>query len=74
LTVAQTEPAVRGDTASGGVTKNATLDTGLEIKVPLFICPDSHWYTTALLASPNLVGIGIAASVLTSGEFQSKPL
>lgn len=37
LTVAQTEPAVRGDTASGGVTKNATLDTGLEIKVPLFI-------------------------------------
>jgi elongation factor P len=37
LTVAQTEPGVRGDTASGGVTKNATLDTGLEIKVPLFI-------------------------------------
>ena len=37
LTVARTEPAVRGDTASGGVTKNATLDTGLEIKVPLFI-------------------------------------
>ncbi len=37
MTVAQTEPAVRGDTASGRVTKNATLDTGLEIKVPLFI-------------------------------------
>jgi elongation factor P len=37
LTVASTEPGVRGDTASGGVTKNATLDTGLEIKVPLFI-------------------------------------
>ena len=37
LTVVQTEPAVRGDTASGGVTKNATLDSGLEIKVPLFI-------------------------------------
>jgi elongation factor P len=37
LTVAQTEPGVRGDTASGGVTKNATLDSGLEIKVPLFI-------------------------------------
>jgi len=31
------EPAVRGDTASGGVTKNATLDSGIEIKVPLFI-------------------------------------
>jgi len=35
--LARTEPAVRGDTASGGVTTNATLDTGLEIKVPLFI-------------------------------------
>ncbi len=37
LTVASTEPAVRGDTASGGVTKPATLETGLEIRVPLFI-------------------------------------
>jgi elongation factor P len=37
LTVAYTEPGVRGDTASGGVTKAATLETGLEIKVPLFI-------------------------------------
>jgi len=37
LTVASTEPGVRGDTASGGVTKAATLDTGLEIRVPLFI-------------------------------------
>lgn len=37
LTVAHTEPAVRGNTASGGVTKTATLDSGLEIQVPLFI-------------------------------------
>jgi elongation factor P len=37
LTVASTEPGVRGDTASGGVTKAATLDSGLEIRVPLFI-------------------------------------
>lgn len=37
LTVAATEPGVRGDTASGGVTKAATLETGLEIRVPLFI-------------------------------------
>ena len=37
LTVASTEPGVRGDTASGGVTKLATLETGLEIRVPLFI-------------------------------------
>ena len=37
LTVKSTEPGVRGDTASGGVTKVATLETGLEIRVPLFI-------------------------------------
>ena len=37
LTVTRTEPGVRGDTASGGVTKPATLETGLEIRVPLFI-------------------------------------
>jgi len=37
LTVTQTEPGVRGDTASGGATKSATLETGLEIRVPLFI-------------------------------------
>jgi elongation factor P len=37
LIVTSTEPGVRGDTASGGVTKAATLETGLEIRVPLFI-------------------------------------
>jgi len=37
LTVTYTEPGVRGDTASGSVTKAATLETGLEIRVPLFI-------------------------------------
>ena len=37
LTVTQTEPGVRGDTASGNVTKSATLETGLQIRVPLFI-------------------------------------
>ena len=37
LAVASTEPGVRGDTASGGVTKLAVLETGLEIRVPLFI-------------------------------------
>ena len=36
LTIAQTEPAVRGDTSSGA-TKIARLETGLEIRVPLFI-------------------------------------
>jgi len=37
LRVASTEPGVRGDTASGGVTKAAVLETGLEVRVPLFI-------------------------------------
>lgn len=37
LAVEYTEPGVRGDTASGGVTKPAKLETGLEIKVPFFI-------------------------------------
>jgi len=36
LTVTYTEPAVRGDTATS-VTKKATLETGAEIDVPLFI-------------------------------------
>jgi elongation factor P len=37
LAVAYTEPGVRGDTASGAVTKPARLETGLEIRVPFFI-------------------------------------
>jgi elongation factor P len=37
LAVAFTEPGVRGDSSSGSVTKPATLETGLEIRVPLFI-------------------------------------
>ena len=37
LTVVYTEPATKGDTASGGATKVARLETGLEIRVPLFI-------------------------------------
>ncbi|HEX8071294.1 MAG TPA: elongation factor P [Pyrinomonadaceae bacterium] len=37
LAVAQTEPGLRGDTAAGGATKPATLETGLQVRVPLFI-------------------------------------
>ena len=36
LEVTQTEPGVKGDTATN-VTKPATLETGAEIKVPIFI-------------------------------------
>ena len=37
LTVTQTEPGIRGDTASGGGTKPAVLETGARIQVPLFV-------------------------------------
>jgi len=37
LDVAYTEPGVKGDSSSGSVTKSARLETGLEIRVPLFI-------------------------------------
>jgi elongation factor P len=37
LTVVSTESGLRGDTASGGSTKPATLETGLQVRVPLFI-------------------------------------
>jgi elongation factor P len=37
LEVTYTEPGVKGDTSSGTVTKPAKLETGIEIRVPLFI-------------------------------------
>ncbi|HEY7962079.1 MAG TPA: elongation factor P [Solirubrobacteraceae bacterium] len=37
LEVTETEPGLRGDTASGGGTKPATLETGATISVPLFV-------------------------------------
>ena len=37
LVVARTEPAIKGDTAAGRDLKPATLETGLEVRVPLFI-------------------------------------
>ncbi len=37
LKVEYTEPAIKGSTASGGATKSAKLETGIEIRVPFFI-------------------------------------
>jgi elongation factor P len=37
LEVTQTEVGLRGDTASGGGNKPATLETGAQIQVPLFV-------------------------------------
>jgi elongation factor P len=37
MRVTQTEPGVKGDTASGGGSKPATLESGVTVQVPLFI-------------------------------------
>lgn len=37
LKVTETQPGVRGDTAQGGATKPATMETGLVVQVPLFV-------------------------------------
>lgn len=37
LVITQTDPAVRGDTASGRVLKPATLETGAKVQVPIFV-------------------------------------
>ncbi|MEY2514527.1 MAG: elongation factor [bacterium] len=37
LEVRETEPGLRGDTASGGGDKPATLETGATVRVPLFV-------------------------------------
>jgi elongation factor P len=37
LTIKESMPGVRGDTAQGGATKPATLESGLVVQVPLFV-------------------------------------
>jgi elongation factor P len=37
MKVTTTEPGLKGDTASGGGSKPATLESGVEVQVPLFI-------------------------------------
>ncbi len=37
LAVSETEPGLRGDTASGGGDKPATLESGVTVRVPLFV-------------------------------------
>jgi len=37
MKVVKTEPGLKGDTASGGGSKAATLESGVEVQVPLFI-------------------------------------
>jgi len=40
LEITESDPAVRGDTASGRVLKPATLETGAKVQVPIFINQD----------------------------------
>ncbi|HOX60514.1 MAG TPA: elongation factor P [Candidatus Magasanikbacteria bacterium] len=40
--VAEAPPAVRGDSTSGNVTKEAIMDNGLVVHVPIFIKPDEE--------------------------------
>jgi elongation factor P len=37
LKISQTEPGIKGDFSGGTVTKSARLETGLQIRVPLFL-------------------------------------
>ena len=37
LTVSETDPGLKGDTASGGGDKPATLESGVMVRVPLFV-------------------------------------
>ena len=37
MKVVQTEPGIKGDTASGGGNKPATLESGVTVQVPLFV-------------------------------------
>jgi elongation factor P len=37
MAVTETQPGVKGDTASGGGTKPATLESGVVVQVPLFV-------------------------------------
>lgn len=40
LKITETSPGVRGDTASGRVMKPATLETGAEVQIPIFVDQD----------------------------------
>jgi elongation factor P len=37
MAVTETQPGIKGDTASGGGTKPATLESGVVVQVPLFV-------------------------------------
>ena len=41
LQIIETEPAIKGDTATNAL-KNATVETGLQVRVPMFIEQDEY--------------------------------
>ena len=88
LEVTETEPGVRGDTASGGGNKPATLETGAIVQVPLFVnigdrvkvqtasgggSKPATLETGAVVAVPLFVNIGDRVKVDTrSGAYMSR--
>ena len=62
LEVTQTDPGFKGDTATN-VTKPATLETGAEIKVPLFINPATR---SALTPAPESIWSVVRADWIQS--------
>jgi hypothetical protein len=61
LEVAETELGVRGDTASGSGTKIAKLETGLEIRVPLFIKQGENSHRNPRVFGPGVRWLSLFA-------------
>ena len=71
LEVTQTDPGVRGDTASGGGTKPATLETGAVIQVPLFVEPGQRIRVDT--RSGEYVARGLECAAPSSAGRRSSP-
>ena len=67
LEVTETEPGIKGDTATN-VTKPATLETGAEIKVPLFINAGRGFEITGSPANRGLLGLPVLASIWSAAR------
>ena len=70
LQVSETEPGLRGDTASGGGTKPATLETGVVVQVPLFILEGERSASIRATEVP-VAGLGSLAVELVYGKHRS---
>ena len=60
MAVTETDPGVKGDTASGGGTKPATLESGVVVQVPLFVNEGRPGPRRHPLGRVRLPGVGRA--------------